>query len=54
MRVFLAGATGVIGIRLVPRLVSAGHEVAGMTRSHDKTSIVLGDGGHGKVPIGGQ
>jgi UDP-glucose 4-epimerase len=36
MRVFLAGATGVIGIRLLPLLVEAGHMVAGMTRSPDK------------------
>ena len=36
MRVFLAGATGVIGTRLVPLLVAAGHEVAGMTRSPEK------------------
>jgi uncharacterized protein YbjT (DUF2867 family) len=36
MRVFLAGATGVIGIRLVPLLIAAGHAVAGMTRSADK------------------
>jgi hypothetical protein len=27
MKVFLAGATGAIGIRLVPQLVGAGHEV---------------------------
>ena len=40
MRVFLAGATGVIGIRLIPLLVGAGHEVAGMTRSHDKTTQI--------------
>ena len=40
MRVFLAGATGVIGIRLVPLLVGAGHEVAGMTRSHDKSTQI--------------
>lgn len=33
MRVFLAGASGVIGRRLVPQLLEAGHEVAGMTRS---------------------
>lgn len=33
MRIFLAGATGVIGTRLVPLLVAAGHEVAGTTRS---------------------
>jgi nucleoside-diphosphate-sugar epimerase len=36
MRVFVAGATGVIGVRLVPLLVRAGHEVAGMTRSPEK------------------
>jgi nucleoside-diphosphate-sugar epimerase len=33
VRVFLAGASGVIGRRLVPLLVAGGHEVAGMTRS---------------------
>jgi nucleoside-diphosphate-sugar epimerase len=33
VRVFVAGATGVIGRRLVPLLVQAGHEVTGMTRS---------------------
>ena len=36
MRIFLAGATGVIGSRLVGLLVAAGHEVAGMTRSPDR------------------
>jgi nucleoside-diphosphate-sugar epimerase len=33
LRIFLAGATGVIGIRLLPLLVDEGHTVAGMTRS---------------------
>ena len=33
MRVFLAGATGVIGSPLVPQLLKAGHEVTAMTRS---------------------
>jgi nucleoside-diphosphate-sugar epimerase len=33
MRVFLAGATGVIGSPLVPELLKAGHEVTAMTRS---------------------
>src|ERR1051325_4643920 len=36
MRIFLAGATGVVGVRLLPLLVEAGHVVAGMTRSADK------------------
>jgi nucleoside-diphosphate-sugar epimerase len=36
MRVFVAGATGAIGTQLVPRLVAAGHEVHGMTRSESK------------------
>jgi nucleoside-diphosphate-sugar epimerase len=36
MRVFLAGATGVIGRRLLPMLLAAGHEVTGMTRSPAK------------------
>jgi nucleoside-diphosphate-sugar epimerase len=38
MRIFLAGATGVLGIRLVPLLVADGHTVAGMTRSPEKAS----------------
>ncbi len=33
MRIFVAGATGVIGSRLLPPLIAAGHQVAGMTRS---------------------
>ena len=36
MRIFVAGASGVIGLRLVPLLVQAGHVVAGMTRSREK------------------
>jgi UDP-glucose 4-epimerase len=38
VRVFLAGATGVVGIRLIPLLIDAGHAVAGMTRSGDKAA----------------
>lgn len=36
MNVFLAGATGVIGRRLVPLLRDAGHQVTGTTRSEER------------------
>jgi nucleoside-diphosphate-sugar epimerase len=42
MRVFLAGATGAIGIPLVQQLVAAGHTVAGMTRSRPEAIRRLG------------
>ncbi len=40
MRVFVAGATGALGRPLVPKLVAAGHEVTGMTRSESRTDDV--------------
>jgi nucleoside-diphosphate-sugar epimerase len=40
MRVFVAGATGAIGRQLVPRLVAAGHEVHGMTRTESKRGLL--------------
>jgi nucleoside-diphosphate-sugar epimerase len=40
MRVLVAGATGAIGKQLVPRLVAAGHEVHGMTRSGSKRPML--------------
>ena len=40
MKVFVAGATGAIGRELVPRLVAAGHEVHGMTRSESKQAML--------------
>ena len=39
-RVFLAGASGIIGQRLIPLLVQAGHLVGGMTRSPSKTDLL--------------
>jgi nucleoside-diphosphate-sugar epimerase len=38
--VFVAGATGAIGRQLLPRLVAAGHEVHGMTRSESKRALL--------------
>jgi len=38
MRIFLAGATGALGRRLVPLLVSGGHQVTGTTRSAGKAA----------------
>jgi nucleoside-diphosphate-sugar epimerase len=40
MKVFLAGATGVMGRHLVPRLVERGHAVVGMTRSPEKAELI--------------
>jgi 2-alkyl-3-oxoalkanoate reductase len=37
MRVFVAGASGAIGSRLVPKLVERGHEVVGSSRSPEKS-----------------
>src|SRR5437764_1967822 len=48
MRVFVAGATGAIGKQLVPRLVAAGHEVHGMTRSESKQAMLYEQGA---VPV---
>jgi nucleoside-diphosphate-sugar epimerase len=44
MKVFVAGATGVLGRALVPQLVARGHEVVGMTRSASKQDLVRGLG----------
>jgi nucleoside-diphosphate-sugar epimerase len=40
MRIFLAGATGAIGRRLVPLLVAAGHTVTGTTRSSQRAGLI--------------
>jgi nucleoside-diphosphate-sugar epimerase len=41
MRIFVAGASGVIGVELVRLLVAAGHEVVGMTRSPEEAEDVI-------------
>ena len=40
MKIFVAGATGAIGRQLVPRLLGAGHQVVGMTRSESKQAAL--------------
>jgi nucleoside-diphosphate-sugar epimerase len=44
MRVFLAGATGVIGRRLVPMLLAEGHQVTGMTKTPAKLTALREQG----------
>ena len=48
MKVFLAGATGVLGHRLLPRLLEAGHDVTAMTRSEGRTAALRAAGA---VPV---
>jgi nucleoside-diphosphate-sugar epimerase len=45
VRIFLAGATGVIGSRLLPLLVAAGHDVTGTTRSAGRAGMIEKAGG---------
>src|ERR1044071_4812094 len=44
MKIFLAGAPGAIGGRLIPLLLHAGHRVAGTTRSADKVEALRAAG----------
>ena len=43
-KVFVTGATGVLGRRLIPRLVEAGHQVTAVARSPEKAEAVRAAG----------
>ena len=52
MRVFIAGATGAVGSRLVPLLVASGHEVVGTSRSAERLGAIEAAGAKGVVMDG--
>src|SRR3954452_17919682 len=52
MHVYLAGAAGAIGRRLVPQLIARGHQVTATTRSKDKIRELEALGAHAVVVDG--
>ncbi len=52
MRVFVAGATGVVGRQLVPQLIAAGHQVTATTRSAGKVAALRAAGADAAVVDG--
>ncbi len=52
MRIFVAGATGAVGRRLVPLLVSNGHDVVGLTRTPQKAEVIRALGAEAAVADG--
>ena len=52
MKVFVAGASGAVGKRLVPLLVAGGYEVTAMTRSKEKVDLLRSSGAEAVVADG--
>jgi len=52
MRILVAGATGAVGRNLLPRLVAAGHQVVGTTRSAHKAGLIRQLGGEALIADG--
>jgi uncharacterized protein YbjT (DUF2867 family) len=52
MKVFVAGGSGAMGMRLVPQLLGAGHEVVAMTRSERKAGALRALGAEAAVADG--
>ena len=52
MKVFVAGASGAVGRRLVPLLVAGGHDVTAMTRSEEKVGLLRSLGAEAVVADG--
>jgi NAD(P)-dependent dehydrogenase (short-subunit alcohol dehydrogenase family) len=50
MKVFITGATGVFGTRLVDELANRGHEPVGLVRDNDSAQLVEQ---HGGIPVKG-
>jgi nucleoside-diphosphate-sugar epimerase len=46
MKLFVAGGTGVLGSRAVPRLIEAGHDVTALSRSPAKSAALESVGAH--------
>ena len=46
MKVFVAGASGALGVQLLPDLVAAGHQVVAMTRTASKQDALRALGAH--------
>ena len=49
MRVFVAGASGAIGRRLLPQLIAAGHDVTGTTRSEAAAEAIRAAGAQAAI-----